>query len=220
MRGAADQAHQRVRAHGREPGELCTGFGAGAGHRGACGRVGAGLRRGGRRGDHHHQVGGAGISRRVAAEGRACQRRRRQCRGPARGRRRDRPARRGPGDRPDRAGQGGSGRAPRSGRGGQAAMVRHLRARRPRHRQGQGPHLTFGCDRVQVARHRARGHGIRRAGVSARARGRRGSADAHLIVLRQGESNRFVRGQRDADTRARRPARNAVLTGQAQQHAS
>ena len=63
---------------------------------------------------------------------------------------------------------------------GKLAMVRHPRARRARHRQGQGPHVAVRPDAVQVARHRARGHGVRRARLSARARRGRRKADADL----------------------------------------
>ena len=110
---------------------------------------------------------------RVARQGRARQRRRRQFRRPPRGRRRHRAACRGQGDRPGRAGQGRGGRIPRAGGCRQARMVRRPRARRARHRQGQGPHVAVRPDAVQVARHRARGRRLRRARLPARARRRR-----------------------------------------------
>ena len=77
------------------------------------GAVGRGLRGGRERGGHHHQVGGAGLPRRVARRGRARQRRRREFRDRREVDARHRSARGGESDRSRRAGQGGGGRASR-----------------------------------------------------------------------------------------------------------
>ena len=134
--------------------------------------LGRGLRERGERRGHHHQVGRAGVSRRVADQGHSRQCRGRQFRRPPRGRRRDSAALRDQGDRPCRASHVGSGRVPRPRRRQQAEMVRRPRARRVGHGQPAGAQVVVRHYALQVARHRARGRGLRRAGLSARARRR------------------------------------------------